>query len=185
MTLSKQTSIWRRMFFSGNVNKMRKAMMNYLTQEGLKNTFADGMISIEYEESFYGVSFEIKDGYPECILSFIMSDDDYEALSESDKTYIADKVNTEEQNHVTVYTFNDSVKVLSCFYFTSKRMMLDMFARHFHELLSTVNNAMSLVVGAIDANKASSPKPMGFVGRSNINENEEMKIVAEKKQEVE
>jgi len=184
MTLSKQTSFWKRMFFSYNVNKMRKAMMNYLTQEGLKNTFEDGIIQIEYDQSFYGLSFEIKDEYSECVISYTTYHDDYEALDESVKTFIADKVNTEEENHVIVYAFNDSIKVVTRFYFSNERMMLDLFARHFHELVTTADDTIGLIISKIEDNKANSSKPLGFVGRSNINENEEIKIVAEKKQEV-
>lgn len=181
MILSKQMSFWKRLFFSGNVNRMRKSLMNYLTQEGLKNTFEDGFIHIEYDQSSYGVSFDIKDGYSECIISHITCDDDYEALNESDKTFIVGKVNTKEKNHVIVYASGDSIKVVTRFYFTDERMMLDLFARHFPELVTTVDDAVRLIVSRIDDNKTNSSKPLGFVRRNNIIENEEVRISAEKK----
>lgn len=89
-------------------------------------------------------------------------------------------MNTEEENHVIVYAFNDSIKVITRFYFTGERMMPDLFARHFHELIATVDDTVRLIISRIDDNKTNSSKPLGFMGRSNIIENEEVKVVAEK-----
>lgn len=89
-------------------------------------------------------------------------------------------MNSKEKNHVIVYASGDSIKIVTRFYFTDERMMLDLFARHFPELVTTVDDAVRLIVSRIDDNKTNSSKPLGFMGRSNIIENEEVKVVAEK-----
>ncbi len=45
--LRKATSFWKSLFFMGNICKMRKSMMNYLTEEGLKCDLVDGDIVFE------------------------------------------------------------------------------------------------------------------------------------------
>ena len=125
---------WKSMSFTRNPFKMRKVLSDFLFKEGLKCNIEDGLCYIEYEKHQYKVFFCQHNNYAECIILFDEDNDDYNSLGISDKTYIADKANTDLENHCKVYAFNNGIKINTSFYFTNKKMMLDLFGEHFAEM---------------------------------------------------
>lgn len=71
----------------------------------------------------------------------------------SDKTFIADKVNTEHENHAMVYTFNDSFVIHTYFYFCNKQMMLELFRAHFHDMTESLDLTINIVTDKIEEKK--------------------------------
>ena len=118
---------WESLSFTQNPFKMRMVLSDFLFKEGLKCNIEDGLCYIEYEKHQYKVSFCQHNNYAECIILFDEDIDDYNSLGISDKTYIADKANTDLENHCKVYAFNNGIKINTSFYFTNKKMMLDLF----------------------------------------------------------
>lgn len=160
--LRKATSFWKSLFFMGNICKMRKSMMNYLTEEGLKCELVDGDIVFEFNDCHFCTSFILSNDYTECIISYRCEDDDYEKLDMNDKTFMADKVNTDMENHATVYAFNDSIQVTTSFYFTSENMMIDLFSKHFEELTANIDEAIDIVCAKMEEQKKVQNRRIGF-----------------------
>lgn len=182
--LRKTTGFWKSLFFMGNVCKMRQKLISYLLEEGISAKVEDGQIIFKYNESLFVVDFEMNEHYSECIINFKCEDDEYESLSMSDKTYIADKVNTDKENHATVYTFDDSFNISTSFYFSNKQMMLDLFRTHLMEMTESVDMAIDIVSDKIEQRKNRNRR-IGFYTQDsfeNCAESETSKIVATLKQ---
>jgi len=160
--LGKATSFWKSLFFMGNVCKMRKCLKGYLEEEGLKCEIVDGDVKFEFNDCRFTTSFILNDGYSECLISYRCGNDDYEKLNIADKTFIADKVNTEMQNHAIIYAFNESIQVSTSFYFSSKRMMIDLFSKHFEELTESLNEAIDIVHSKMEEQKKVQSRRIGF-----------------------
>lgn len=160
--LRKATSFWRSLFFVGNICKMRKSIMNYLSEEGLKCELTDGDVVFEFNERHFIASFVIYEDYAECLITYQCEDEEYKKLSMADKTFVADKVNTDLENHATVYAFNDSIRVSTSFYFTSKSMMLNLFSNHFEELTSSLDEAIEITCNKMDEQKRLQGRKIGF-----------------------
>ena len=163
--LNNVTGFWDRFSFTGNVDKIRKALLDYFKREGVKCEIKDGSVVFEFDDYVYEANFVIHDNYAECVIVFEIIDKVYEDLELDVKTFIADKVNTELENHAIVYAFNDTLKVCSKFYFTSKGMMLNLFVKHFDELNQSISLAVDIIKDKIEANSASEaeqPKQIGF-----------------------
>ena len=146
--------IWDR-FFVRNIPKMRKWYIKYLEKEGIKYKFEDGIIIIDYEDILYEVLFITHGSYAECKITYPCDDSGYESLDITDKTFIADKVNTDMDNHCKVLAFNDSIRVVISFYFTSKVMMMDLFLTHFKEIVSTIEFVAEVYVDRAEERKPS------------------------------
>lgn len=164
--LRKMTGFWKGLFFMGNQCKMRKALMKYLHEEGLKCKLEDGIVIFEFNECNFIAEFNIHEGYAECEISYCCGDNDYEALDIQDKTFTADKVNTDKENHCIVLAFNDNLKLRTSFYFTNKRMMLDLFSQHFEELTDSLETALDIVCEKIERQKAYKNRRIGFNANS-------------------
>jgi len=160
--LRKATSFWKSLFFMGNVSKMRKCLMAYLTEEGLKCELVDGDVIFEFNDCHFSTSFVVNDDFSECLISYRCEDEDYEKLDMADKTFMADKVNTDMENHAIVYAFNDSIQVTTSFYFTSKDMMIDLFSKHFEELTESLNEAIDIVCSKMEEQKKVQSRRIGF-----------------------
>lgn len=171
--LRKATSFWKSLFFMGNICKMRKSMMNYLTEEGLKCDLVDGDIVFEFNDCHFCTSFNLSDDYAECTICYRCEDDDYEKLDMNDKTFMADGVNTDMENHATVYAFNDSILVATSFYFTNENMMIDLFSKHFEELTSSIDEAIDIVCAKMEDQKKVQSRRIGFNVDSTIIEDAE------------
>lgn len=159
--LRKTTGYWRSLFFMYNVCKMRQALISYLIEEGINAKVEDGQVLFEYNDSLFVVDFDMQGDYSECTINFKCEDDEYESLTMNDKTYIADKVNTELKNHATVYSFNESFNISTSFYFCNKQMMLNLFRKHFHDITESIDMAIDIVINKIEEMKHRSRK-IGF-----------------------
>ena len=73
------------------------------------------------------VDFYLDDEYPYCDIEFSTKDEDYQKLELSQKTLIADNVNTDEYRHSIVKGFNNSLSAETHFYFTNKKCCLYCF----------------------------------------------------------
>ena len=164
--------------FTGNINRMRKALVAFLTDEGVKSKVEEGSVVFEYNKGYYMVDFETHGRYAEACITFKIGDEDYESLSQNDKTFIADKVNTDLQNHATVYAFGDTVDVQTMFYFTSKRMMMELFVKHFEKMNSAVMATFEILADMIESSACKAvdnkPKRIGFC----VPDSEEQEAVA-------
>ena len=165
-------------FFSGftsNITKLRKVAMEYFASEGIACEVKDGELIFQFGECVYTLQLCEGDDYAECGIVYECSADEYAALSTEEKTFIADKVNTDLYNHATVYAYNDSIKIDSTFYFTSKKMWTELFIKHFNELNEAVAMAMEIICDKIaddDKDDAEKPRQIGFcVPEQNENAN--------------
>lgn len=160
--LRKATSIWRRLSFMGNICKMRKSMMSYLTEEGLKCELVDGEVAFEFCGSNFSASFSISDNYAECTIGYCCKDEDYKKLGKNDKALVANRVNTVMENRATVYAFKDRIEASTSYYFTSKKMMIDLFSKHFEDLTASLNEAMDMACAMMDKQKKVRSRRIGF-----------------------
>lgn len=168
--------------FTGNISKLRKAIMEFFESEGIACEIKDGDLLLQFNDSVYTLLFGIGNEYAECGIVYECNAEEYVNMEQHDKTFLADKVNTELENHATVYAFNDSFKVTSTFYFTSKKMLVDLFIKHFNELNESVGMALDIVRDKIaEAAEDEKPKQIGFcVQESTAVEKEDVKISAKK-----
>ena len=149
--------------FTGNISKLRKVIMEYFESEGIACEIKDGDLFFQFNDSVYTLLFGIGNEYAECAIVYECAAEEYVNLEQHDKTFLADKVNIELENHATVYAFNDSFKVTSTFYFTSKKMLVDLFIKHFNELNESVRLAFDIIGDmATSADEAEKPKKIGF-----------------------
>ena len=160
--LRKMTGFWKSLFFMGNHCKMRQALINYLQEEGLKCKLKDGIVFFQFNESDFIAEFNVHKDYAECEITYCCGDDDYEALDIQDKTFIGDKVNTDKENHCVAIAYNDVLKLRTSFYFTNKRMMLDLFSSHFEELTDSIETAVDIVCEKIEHHKTYKNRRIGF-----------------------
>ena len=159
--------------FTSNISKLRKALMEYFKEEGIGCEMKDGDMLFHFNDNVYVLRFAAGSDYAECAIIYECAADEYTNLELDVKTFIADKVNTEQENHSTVYAYNDSFKVASTFYFTSKRMLMDLFVKHFNELNESVDMALDIISDNIADNaEGEKPKKIGFcVPEQNENTN--------------
>lgn len=160
--LRKVVSFWKSMFFMGNVYKMRKSLMEYLREEGLDCEVKDGEILIKYSESYFTASINENAGYNECIIMYRCQDEDYAKLEIHEKAYMADKVNTDQDNHAMVQAYDEILYISTSFYFTSKKMLLNLFAIHFEELTDCLDEAADILSLKIEKNKKNQARRIGF-----------------------
>lgn len=169
--------------FVKNVSKLRKAAIDYFKSEGIKCEVKDGELLFKFNDSIYTLQLGTGDDYAECGIVYECDADEYAALDFEDKTFIADKVNTDLYNHATVYAYNDSIKIDSSFYFTSKKMWTGLFIKHFNELNEAVAMVMDIICDKIaydDKDDAGKTKQIGFcVPNENTNGND-VAVVAKK-----
>ena len=159
--------------FTSNITKLRKVAMDYFASEGIACEIKDGELLFKFNDSIYTLQLGTGDDCAECAIVYECNAEEYASLDLTDKTFIADKVNTDLYNHATVYAYNDSIKVDSTFYFTSKKMWVELFIKHFNELNESVDMALDIISDkiAIEAEAvadAEKPKKIGFC----ISENE-------------
>ena len=163
-------------FFSGftsNISKLRKAAMEYFASEGIACEIKDGELLFKFNDSIYTLQLGTGDDYAECAIVYECNAEEYASLDLTDKTFVADKVNTDLYNHATVYAYNDSIKIDSTFYFTSKKMWVELFVKHFNELNESVQLAFDIIGDMVtSADEAEKPKKIGFcVPEQNENTN--------------
>ncbi len=146
----------------GNICRMRKSMMSYLREEGLKCDLVDGDVVFEFNDCHFCTSFILFGNYAECTISYRCEDNDYERLDMNDKTFMADKVNADMENHATVYAYNDCILVATSFYFTNENMMINLFSKHFEELTNSIDEAIDIVCGKMEDQKKVRSRRIGF-----------------------
>lgn len=178
------TSWWNRLSFTSNVNRMRKAIMSYLANEGVKCEIKDGSIVCEFQESYYSIDFTIHNNFAECRIGYECAGKEYAAMQLSDKTFVADKVNIQLENHAVVYAYTDSFEVRSSFFFSSKAMLLQLFVNHFNELNEAVELALDIIRNTLANNEEEESKKaqrIGFCVQNEETDEGEGKISAQKK----
>ena len=163
--------------FTSNISKLRKAAMDYFASEGIACEIKDGELLFKFNDSIYTLQLGSGDDYAECAIVYECNAEEYTSLDLTDKTFIADKVNTDLYNHATVYAYDDSIKIDSTFYFTSKKMWVELFIKHFKELNESVEMAVDIIADKITCEaeaeaEAEKPKKIGFcVPEQNENSN--------------
>ena len=161
--------------FTSNITKLRKVAMEYFASEGIACEIKDGELLFKFNDSIYTLQLGTGDDYAECAIVYECAADEYVSLELADKTFIADKVNTDLYNHATVYAYNDSFKIDSTFYFTSKNMWNELFIKHFNELNESVRMAWEIICDKTTGkaeDEAEKPKKIGFcVPEQNENTN--------------
>ena len=95
--------------FTSNISKLRKAAMDYFSSEGIACEIKDGELLFKFNDSIYTLQLGTGDDYAECAIIYECNAEEYASLDITDKTFIADKVNTDLFNHATVYAYNDSM----------------------------------------------------------------------------
>lgn len=170
-------SFWKGLCFRHNIGKIRKTIMNYLADEGVKAEIQDGSVLVTFEDNIYTVDFYLDDEYARCDIEFSTKDEDYQKLELSQKTFIADKVNTDEYRHSVVKSFNNSLSAETHFYFTDKRMLLALFYAYFMDLKFTVDDMIEIAIGQMQEEK--NKRPIGFtINRDSEQQAEDTKFAA-------
>lgn len=169
--------------FTSNITKLRKVAMDYFASEGIACEIKDGELLFKFNDSIYTLQLGTGDDYAECAIVYECNADEYLSLDPTDKAFVADKVNTDLYNHATVYAYTDSIKIDSTFYFTSKKMWVELFIKHFNELNESVRLAFDIIGDMVtSADEAEKPKKIGFcVPEQDKNENDnDVAVVAKK-----
>ena len=165
--------------FTSNIAKLRKAAMDYFASEGIACEIKDGELLFKFNDSIYTLQLGTGDDYAECAIVYECNAEEYASLDLAEKTFVADKVNTDLYNHATVYAYGDSIKVDSTFYFTSEKMWVELFIKHFKELNASVDMALDIIRDMIaDAKEDEKPKRIGFCVQENDANNETVQIAA-------
>lgn len=159
--LRKVNGFWKSLFFMGNICKMRKALMEYLHQEGISAGMKDGDVMFEYNDLTFTAEFRLIDGYAECTVEYY-SEEGYRMLDANQKANITNKINSAEENHAIVLSFDEGYCVKTSFYFTSRRMMLDLFCKHFEEL-NVLMDDMIENIGKCSRSRRRHSRVIGFV----------------------
>ena len=161
--------------FTSNITKLRKVAMDYFASEGIACEIKDGELLFKFNDSVYTLQLCAGSDYAECAIVYECNAEEYASLDLTDKTFIADKANITADNHAVVYAYNESIKVCSTFYFTSKSMMLELFVKHFDELNECLGVALDVANEIMqgDAEEGEEkPKQIGFcVPEQNENTN--------------
>ncbi|MBD8000624.1 hypothetical protein [Phocaeicola faecium] len=174
------TSFWKRLFFRYDVSRMRKVVVDYLTTEGIQAEVKDGMIQVLFEDYYYNVEFDLEGEYPRCDISFRMKDEMYEKLDLPRKTFIADKVNTDEERLSTLKAFGDVLIVDAHFYFANRKMLLSLFYDYFADVKHAVDDMCDLLQNELSGKEEK--RPIGFTASPVPSSKEEAKVVACNKQ---
>lgn len=160
--LGRTAGFWKSLTFAGNIKRMSNALMDYLKKEGVTCSADDGGVIFEYNARRYTADFNLHNGYAECVIMYECADEDYEALPDKDKAAIANHVNANKDNHCTFYGFRAFFRQLTSFYFTDRRMMTELFCKHFDEMDNTLDFSMNTVCAMIEENKKDSVRTIGF-----------------------
>lgn len=174
------TSFWKRMCFRYDVSRIRKAIMDYLTAEGIQAEVKDGMIQVLFEDYYYNVEFDLNGEYPRCDISFRLKDETYEKLNLSRKTFIADKVNTDEERLSTLKAFGDALIADAHFYFADRKMLLSLFYEYFVDVKHAVDDMCDLLQNELSEKEEK--RPIGFTAGQVSSSKEEAKVAACNKQ---
>lgn len=184
---NKISDLFNNFSFTGNIRNIRKALMEYFTEEGIKCEIKDGTLLFEYDEDLFVANFAEGEDCAECGLVYTMDSEEYAALDTSEKTFIAAKVNNELENHAPLYVRNESIKVFTTFYFTDKKMLIAHFLKHFNEMLETINAALKLIRESLEemqelAEEKENKKPqqIGFYIQRDVSDEEQKRITAQK-----
>ena len=51
--MNRAVSTWKKLFFKSNISKIRKAIMDYLEEEGIKVKLENGLLVVELDEYYY------------------------------------------------------------------------------------------------------------------------------------
>ena len=151
--------------FTSNIGKLRKAAMDYFASEGIACEIKDGELLFKFNDSYYTLQLGTGGDYAECVIVYECNAEEYTSLDLADKTFVADKVNTDLYNHATVYAYGDSIKIDSTFYFTSKKMWVELFVKHFNELNESVRMVWEIICDKTTGKaeeEAEKPKKIGF-----------------------
>lgn len=167
--MNRKVSVWKRMFFKSNIGRIRKAIMDYLQEEGINVSFEDGLLVITLDDYHYSIDFDVDNDYPLCCIIFRLCCPEYKDLELSQKTFIADKINTNENRHSIVKSFTDEIVVDTHFYFNSKSMLLILFHDYFVDLKETVDEMADWLADAIKENKHQR-HPIGFMATATSQE---------------
>lgn len=172
--MNRAVSTWKKLFFKSNIRKIRKAIIDYLEEEGIKVKLENGLLVVELDEYYYSIDFNLDGEYPQCEIMFKLKHEVYGALEISQKTFIADKVNTDADRHSVVKAFFESLVIETHFYFCNRKMLLSLFHDYFIDLKETVDETTDWLSDAIEENK-NQRRPIGFItpASSNKNSNEE------------
>ena len=72
--LRQVNGFWNNLTFTGNMCRMRSALTNYLSEEGLKSRIEDGLVLFEFDDNHFCASFCMDEGYPECEITYEVED---------------------------------------------------------------------------------------------------------------
>lgn len=160
--MNRKVSVWKRMFFKSNIGRIRKAIMDYLQEEGINVSFENGLLIVTLDDCYYNIDFDVDNEYPLCSIIFRLGCAEYKELKISQKTFIADKINTNENHQSIVKSFTDEIVVYTHFYFNDKSMLLILFHNYFVDLKETVDEMIDWLTDVIKENKHQR-RPIGFM----------------------
>lgn len=182
--MNRAVPVWKKLFFNSNISRIRKTIMDYLKEEGIKAEMENGLMIVELDGYYYSIDFDLDGEYPKCEIGFRMKNEDYEALELSQKTFIADKVNTDEERHSVVKAFSEEIVIDTHFYFNSKSMLLFLFHDYFVDLKDMVDETMNWLANAIEETK-NQRRPIGFTASVSSNrKNSEVQPAAQSESNV-
>lgn len=111
--IRKPVGFWKSLFFMNDVRKMRKAIIQYLQEEGIECHVEEGDLVFIYNDCSLTVEIEESDDsdYMELTILYTLDDEKYESLALSDKTLIAAQTNNETENHAVALAYNDNLEI--------------------------------------------------------------------------
>jgi len=94
---------------------------------------------------------------------FGLKSEDYETLELYQKTFIADKVNTDGEHLSVVRAYKDSIEVDTSFFFNDKDMLLSLFYDYFCDIKNTVDEMYACLATKVEENEEMKKRrPIGF-----------------------
>lgn len=167
--LYKAIILWKRFMLNSNIKKMKKTLIKYLKEEGIKAYMKDCMVMFEFRDKYFHADFRANETeeYPYCTIYYIYPDNDYIELDPEDKAFVANSTNAETENEVKTLAMKKNLILYAKFYFDGKRMLKSLFYHTFCNMLESINDMKDIIQEKIEQHKKRN---------KNINKNPNRKI---------
>lgn len=177
--LYKAIIMWKRFMLSSNIKKMKKTLIKYLKEEGIKAYMKDCMVMFEFRDKCFNVDFRANERgeYPYCTIYYKYTDNDYIELDPEDKAFVANSTNAETENEVKTQAMKKNLILYAKFYFDGNRMLKSLFYHTFCNMLESINDMEYIIQEKIEQNKIrnknKNKNPTRKIGFTSYTENEE------------
>lgn len=138
--------LWSHFTFINNVPKMRNALLKYLAVEGVEGEVDDGDVVFCHDETTYRANFDTYKGYAEIHLIFELGGKELTHIDPRTLALMANSLNSRlVENHTKAASGEGVIVISNSFFFTSRKMMLNVFLDQFNEMVEAVKALYSIL----------------------------------------